>query len=111
MFDAFKKRVFWHFTKIRVTAPPHIHLSPAVTAQEWPQLSTLLFAAYGILKQIISIISPFRQLSLKQAAVTGTMADAADAALASPVKMSKVRMQGQYGNLSNKWLRIIMREM
>jgi hypothetical protein len=39
------------------------------------------------------------------------MAGAANAILASPVEMFKVRMQGQYGNPSDKRLRVVVREM
>lgn len=39
------------------------------------------------------------------------MAGAANAILASPVEMFKVRMQGQYGNPSDKRLRVVAREM
>ena len=67
-----------------------------------------LFAAYGISKRIIS---PFGQLSLQETAAAGAMAGAANAILASPVEMFKVRMQGQYGNPSDKRLRVVAREM
>src|ERR1700677_890387 len=69
-------------------------------------VNSLLFAAYGISKRIIS---PFGQLSLKQTAAAGAMAGAANAILASPVEMFKVRMQGQYGNPSDKRLRVVAR--
>ena len=71
-------------------------------------VNSLLFAAYGISKRIIT---PFGQLSLKQTAAAGAMAGAANAILASPVEMFKVRMQGQYGNPSDKRLRVVAREM
>ncbi|KAH8994412.1 mitochondrial carrier domain-containing protein [Lactarius akahatsu] len=71
-------------------------------------VNSLLFAAYGISKRIIS---PFGQLSLKETAAAGAMAGAANAILASPVEMFKVRMQGQYGNPSDKRLRVVVREM
>ncbi|KAH9976144.1 mitochondrial carrier domain-containing protein [Lactifluus volemus] len=71
-------------------------------------VNSLLFAAYGTSKRIIS---PFGQLSLKQTAAAGAMAGAANAILASPVEMFKVRMQGQYGNPTDKRLRVVMREM
>jgi hypothetical protein len=48
---------------------------------------------------------------LKQTAAAGAMAGAANAILASPVEMFKVRMQGQYGNPTDKRLRVVMREM
>ncbi|KAI0002232.1 mitochondrial carrier domain-containing protein [Russula compacta] len=71
-------------------------------------VNSLLFAAYGISKRIIS---PFGQLSLKETAAAGAMAGAANAILASPVEMFKVRMQGQYGNPLDKRLRVVAREM
>lgn len=71
-------------------------------------VNSLLFAAYGTSKRIIS---PFGQLSLKEIAAAGAMAGAANAILASPVEMFKVRMQGQYGNPSDKRLRVVIREM
>jgi len=71
-------------------------------------VNSLLFAAYGISKRIIS---PFGQLSLKETAAAGAMAGAANAVLASPVEMFKVRMQGQYGNPLDKRLRVVAREM
>ena len=48
---------------------------------------------------------------MKQTAAAGAMAGAANAILASPVEMFKVRMQGQYGNPSDKRLRVVAREM
>ncbi|KAI0000968.1 mitochondrial carrier domain-containing protein [Russula vinacea] len=71
-------------------------------------VNSLLFAAYGTSKRIIS---PFGQLSLREIAAAGAMAGAANAILASPVEMFKVRMQGQYGNPSDKRLRVVAREM
>ncbi len=44
-------------------------------------VNSLLFAAYGISKRLIS---PFPQLSLKETALAGAMAGAANAILASP---------------------------
>ena len=44
-------------------------------------VNSLLFAAYGVSKRIIS---PFPQLSLKEIAAAGAMAGAANAILASP---------------------------
>ncbi|EPQ55242.1 mitochondrial carrier [Gloeophyllum trabeum ATCC 11539] len=71
-------------------------------------VNSLLFAAYGASKRIVS---PFPDLSLKQIALAGAMAGAANAILASPVEMLKVRMQGQYGSPSDKRLSVIAREM
>ena len=71
-------------------------------------VNSLLFAAYGVSKRIIS---PFGQLSLKETAAAGAMAGAANAILASPVEMFKVRMQGQYGNTFDKRLRVVAKEM
>ncbi|KAI0632244.1 mitochondrial carrier [Trametes polyzona] len=71
-------------------------------------VNSLLFAAYGVSKRIIS---PFPQLSLKEIAAAGAMAGAINAVLASPVEMFKVRMQGQYGSPSDKRLRAVVSEM
>ncbi|THH30877.1 hypothetical protein EUX98_g3324 [Antrodiella citrinella] len=71
-------------------------------------VNSLLFAAYGASKRIIS---PFPQLSLKETAAAGAMAGAANAILASPAEMFKVRMQGQYGAKDDKNLRTVAREM
>lgn len=71
-------------------------------------VNSLLFAAYGTSKRIIS---PFPDLSLPQIALAGAMAGAANAVLASPVEMFKVRMQGQYGAETDKRLRTIVGEM
>ncbi|TRM63810.1 mitochondrial carrier domain-containing protein [Schizophyllum amplum] len=71
-------------------------------------VNSLLFAAYGVSKRIIS---PFPQLSLKETAAAGAMAGAINAVLASPVEMFKVRMQGQYGDKTDKRLSVIAREM
>ncbi|PFH47373.1 hypothetical protein AMATHDRAFT_198155 [Amanita thiersii Skay4041] len=71
-------------------------------------VNSLLFAAYGTSKRLIS---PFPDLSLQQIALAGAMAGAVNAVLASPVEMFKVRMQGQYGSATDKRLRIVAREM
>ncbi|RDX53460.1 mitochondrial carrier [Polyporus arcularius HHB13444] len=71
-------------------------------------VNSLLFAAYGISKRLIS---PFPQLSLKETALAGAMAGAANAILASPVEMFKVRMQGQYGSPGDKRLRAVVSDM
>ncbi|KAF8813203.1 mitochondrial carrier [Phlegmacium glaucopus] len=71
-------------------------------------VNSLLFASYGISKRIIS---PYPQLSLKGIALAGAMAGAANAILASPVEMFKVRMQGQYGAATDKRLRAVVSEM
>lgn len=47
-------------------------------------VNSLLFAAYGTSKRIIS---PFPQLSLKEIAAAGAMAGAANAILASPGRL------------------------
>ncbi|PPQ83816.1 hypothetical protein CVT25_001030 [Psilocybe cyanescens] len=70
--------------------------------------NSLLFASYGISKRIIS---PFPQLSLKEIVLAGSMAGAANAILASPVEMFKVRMQGQYGAATDKRLSAVVSEM
>ncbi|KAI0372290.1 mitochondrial carrier [Pilatotrama ljubarskyi] len=71
-------------------------------------VNSLLFAAYGVSKRLIS---PFPQLSLKEIAAAGAIAGAVNAVLASPVEMFKVRMQGQYGSPSDKRLRAVVSEM
>ncbi|KAF7326162.1 hypothetical protein MKEN_00467800 [Mycena kentingensis (nom. inval.)] len=71
-------------------------------------VNSLLFASYGLSKRIVS---PFGQLSLPETALAGSMAGAANAILASPVEMFKVRMQGQYGDAGDKRLRVVAREM
>ncbi|KAF8058645.1 mitochondrial carrier [Lyophyllum atratum] len=71
-------------------------------------VNSVLFASYGISRRIIS---PFPKLSLKETALAGAMAGAANAFLASPVEMFKVRMQGQYGAATDQRLRDVAREM
>ncbi|KAG1737860.1 mitochondrial carrier [Suillus paluster] len=71
-------------------------------------VNSLLFASYVYSKRIVS---PFPQLSLKEIALAGAMAGAANAILASPVEMFKVRMQGQYGAATDKKLRDVAKEM
>ncbi|KAF8628798.1 hypothetical protein AX15_003713 [Amanita polypyramis BW_CC] len=71
-------------------------------------VNSLLFAAYGTSKRLIS---PYPQLSLPQIALAGAMAGSANAILASPVEMFKVRMQGQYGAKTDKRLRAVVSEM
>ncbi|KAF9444528.1 mitochondrial carrier [Macrolepiota fuliginosa MF-IS2] len=71
-------------------------------------VNSLLFAAYGASKRIIS---PYPNLSLKEIAAAGAMAGAANAILASPVEMFKVRMQGQYGAATDKRLRVVVGDM
>ncbi|PPQ89852.1 hypothetical protein CVT25_004756 [Psilocybe cyanescens] len=71
-------------------------------------VNSLLFASYGISKRIIS---PFPQLSLKEIALDGSMAGAANGILASPVEMFNVRMQDQYGAATDKRLSAVVSEM
>ncbi|KAG2049407.1 mitochondrial carrier [Suillus hirtellus] len=71
-------------------------------------VNSLLFASYVYSKRVVS---PFPQLSLKEIAIAGAMAGAANAILASPVEMFKVRMQGQYGAATDKKLRYVAKEM
>ncbi|KAJ7626984.1 mitochondrial carrier domain-containing protein [Roridomyces roridus] len=71
-------------------------------------VNSLLFASYAAARRAVS---PFGQLSLPQTALAGSMAGAANAILASPVEMFKVRMQGQYGGANDQRLRVIVREM
>jgi len=71
-------------------------------------VNSLLFASYGLAKRVVT---PFGELSLPQTALAGAMAGVANAILASPVEMFKVRMQGQYGSPSDKRLSVVFREM
>ncbi|KAJ7511440.1 mitochondrial carrier [Mycena galericulata] len=71
-------------------------------------VNSLLFASYAAARRVVS---PFPQLSLPETALAGSMAGAANAVLASPVEMFKVRMQGQYGGASDQRLRVVVREM
>ncbi|EIN06617.1 mitochondrial carrier [Punctularia strigosozonata HHB-11173 SS5] len=71
-------------------------------------VNSLLFASYAFSKRVLS---PYPDLSLKQIAVAGAMAGAANAILASPVEMFKIRMQGQYGAAGDKRLRDVAKEM
>ncbi|KAF7984816.1 hypothetical protein HWV62_11838 [Athelia sp. TMB] len=71
-------------------------------------VNSLLFAAYGVSKRIVS---PFPQLSLTETALAGSMAGAANAVLASPVEMFKVRMQGQYGSPTDQRLSVVFLDM
>ncbi|KAJ3739819.1 mitochondrial carrier domain-containing protein [Lentinula detonsa] len=71
-------------------------------------VNSLLFAAYGISRKIVS---PYPQLSLLETSLAGAMAGAANAVLASPVEMFKVRMQGQYGGAQDKHLSAVAKEM
>lgn len=71
-------------------------------------VNSLLFSSYVYSKRVVS---PFPQLSLKEIAIAGAMAGVANAILASPVEMFKVRMQGQYGAATDKKLRDVAKEM
>ncbi|KAJ4471852.1 mitochondrial carrier domain-containing protein [Lentinula edodes] len=71
-------------------------------------VNSLLFAAYGVSKRIVS---PYPQLSLPETSLAGAMAGAANTILASPVEMFKVRMQGQYGGAQDKRLSAVAGEM
>jgi len=71
-------------------------------------VNSLLFASYATAKRIIT---PFPHLSLQQTAAAGAMAGAANAILASPVEMFKVRMQGQYGAKDDQRLRAVFAEV
>ncbi|KAF9218706.1 mitochondrial carrier [Gyrodon lividus] len=71
-------------------------------------VNSLLFASYAASKRVIS---PFPELSIQQIALAGGMAGFANAVLASPVEMFKVRMQGQYGAATDQRLRDVAREM
>ncbi|KAF9022943.1 mitochondrial carrier [Hymenopellis radicata] len=71
-------------------------------------VNSLLFSSYVFSKRVVS---PFGQLTLPETALAGSMAGAANAILASPVEMFKVRMQGQYGGAGDKRLRTVASEM
>ncbi|KAG8939504.1 hypothetical protein FRC04_006257 [Tulasnella sp. 424] len=71
-------------------------------------VNSLLFASYAISKRVVS---PFPEKSLKEIALAGGMAGAANAILASPVEMFKVRMQGQYGAAGDQRLRAVFAEV
>ncbi|PVF96614.1 mitochondrial carrier [Serendipita vermifera] len=64
-------------------------------------VNSLLFTAYNVSKRAIS---PFPDLTLEQIALAGSMAGAANAILASPVELFKIRMQGQYGSATDRRL-------
>lgn len=71
-------------------------------------VNSLLFTAYGASRRLIS---PYPDLSIPQVAAAGAMAGAANAILASPVEMFKIRMQGQYGGAGDKKLGTVVRDM
>ncbi|ORX38983.1 mitochondrial carrier domain-containing protein [Kockovaella imperatae] len=71
-------------------------------------VNSLLFTAYGASRRLVS---PYPDLSIKQVAVAGGMAGAANAILASPVEMFKIRMQGQYGGAGDKKLGAVISSM
>jgi solute carrier family 25 carnitine/acylcarnitine transporter 20/29 len=64
-------------------------------------VNSLLFTAYGAARRLVS---PYPDLSIPQVMLAGSMAGAANAILASPVEMFKIRMQGQYGGPGDKKL-------
>lgn len=71
-------------------------------------VNSLLFTAYGVSRRIVS---PYPDLSVPQVALAGSMAGAANAILASPVEMFKIRMQGQYGGVGDKKLGAVVKDM
>ncbi|GMK58714.1 hypothetical protein CspeluHIS016_0601560 [Cutaneotrichosporon spelunceum] len=71
-------------------------------------VNSLLFTAYGTARRIVS---PYPDLSIPQVMLAGSMAGAANAILASPVEMFKIRMQGQYGGAGDKKLSGVVRDM
>ncbi|WWC73332.1 uncharacterized protein I206_107299 [Kwoniella pini CBS 10737] len=71
-------------------------------------VNSLLFTAYGASRRIVS---PYPDLSIAQVATAGAMAGAANAVLASPVEMFKIRMQGQYGGSGDKKLSGVVGDM
>lgn len=70
-------------------------------------VNSLLFASYSAAKRAIS---PF-PLGIHEIALAGAVAGAANAILASPVEMFKVRMQGQYGAASDQKLSGVINEV
>lgn len=70
-------------------------------------VNSLLFTAYNVSKRVIS---PFPDLSIAQIAAAGSMAGAANSVLASPVELFKIRMQGQYGDASDRKLSRVFRD-
>jgi solute carrier family 25 carnitine/acylcarnitine transporter 20/29 len=71
-------------------------------------VNSLLFASYAVSKRLVS---PFPELSIKETALAGSMAGAANSLLASPVEMFKIRMQGQYGQPGDKRLSAVLSDM
>ncbi|KAI9636613.1 mitochondrial carrier domain-containing protein [Dioszegia hungarica] len=71
-------------------------------------VNSLLFTAYGASRRLVS---PYPDLSIKQVSLAGSMAGAANAILASPVEMFKIRMQGQYGGAGDKKLSGVFKDM
>ncbi|KAL1411963.1 hypothetical protein Q8F55_002956 [Vanrija albida] len=71
-------------------------------------VNSLLFSAYGAARRLVS---PYPDLTVAQTALAGSMAGAANAILASPVEMFKIRMQGQYGGAGDKKLSAVVRDM
>ncbi|WVQ81584.1 hypothetical protein IAT38_003708 [Cryptococcus sp. DSM 104549] len=71
-------------------------------------VNSLLFTAYGASRRIVS---PYPDLSIPQVATAGAMAGAANAVLASPVEMFKIKMQGQYGGAGDKRLSAVFGDM
>ena len=66
-----------------------------------------MFTAYGAARRIVS---PYPDLSIPQIAVAGAMAGAANAVLASPVEMFKIKMQGQFGGEGDRKLGAVVRD-
>ncbi len=71
-------------------------------------VNSLLFTAYGTARRIVS---PYPDLTIPQVMLAGAMAGAANAVLASPVEMFKIRMQGQYGGAGDKKLSGVVSDM
>lgn len=71
-------------------------------------VNSLLFTAYGTARRIVS---PYPDLTIPQVMLAGAMAGAANAILASPVEMFKIRMQGQYGGTGDKKLSGVVSDM
>ncbi|KAM0755917.1 mitochondrial carrier [Meredithblackwellia eburnea MCA 4105] len=70
-------------------------------------VNSLLFMSNTYARKLVN---PFGNLSIKDVALAGAIAGAAQSILASPVEMFKIRMQGQYGS-GGKRLRDVVGEM
>ncbi|KAK4685020.1 hypothetical protein P7C73_g5137, partial [Tremellales sp. Uapishka_1] len=71
-------------------------------------VNSLLFTAYGASRRLVS---PYPDLTVAQVSLAGSMAGAANAILASPVEMFKIKMQGQFGGATDKRLGRVVGDM